>query len=276
MKMARLVHILFILILVIFVTFCVVKISGYMYASYLCSEIRSGNRIETNYSNGTTAPVFYNDVARILQTEGPKIPLVEACYYRNVQAVSVLLQNGADPNLFFEGRKSPIEAALWNGPAGPIDKNSLEIVEMLIDAGADVHLHASDESIIDSLSILMIPGEKYREEIFLFLLDHGAIKTPIESSNILHNVIRCGNVPLAKKLIAEYGFSANSIGHNGQTPLILAVYYSPYNSGASATLEMIKMLLDCGADKDFTDDFGKNALDYAMEYGLDSIVDLLE
>ena len=88
--------------------------------------------------------------------------------------------------------------------------------------------------------------------------------------------MRSGNVKLTRKLITEYGFSVNSVGHQGQTPLILAVYYGQYNSGASATADMIQMLIECHADKHAVDNYGKSALDYAIEYGFDNIVMYLE
>ena len=155
--------------LVLIILLMVFYVTQYGYAYHLCSKISQGCDIYTVFGNLTTAPVWCDQWFAIMQVDGVKIPLVEACYYRNIQAVSVLLNNGADPNFFLNGRMSPIEAALWNGPAGPIDEKSLVILKMLIDAGADVNLHASDKPIIDQLSANMLPDNEARESAFLLL-----------------------------------------------------------------------------------------------------------
>lgn len=264
------------MVMVLFVLFLAVNIARYVYAQSLCREIAEGNEIRTSVGNITTAPIWCDDVFVVLQLDAVKIPLVEACYYRNTQAVAVLLANGADPNFYIEGQRTPIEAALCNSPAGPIDERSLEILEMLIDAGADVNLHASAETPIKQMASLMLPDSDIRESIFLLLLDNCAVAVPGDSNHILHDIIRSGNVDLAQKLIIDYGFDVNSIGYQGQTPLILAVYYGQYNKGASATLDMTAMLITCGANKNAVDDFEKSAFDYAVMYGYDDIVDYLE
>lgn len=262
------IHVVFAL----FFLFSAIRVDTYRKANNLYKKIIDGQEIQTTISNGSTAPLFFDEIAGILQIDGPKILLVEACYHRNVQAVMTLLSNGADPNLFLKGRMSPIEATLWNGPAGPIDERSVEILEMLINAGADVNMHASDKSIIEQLSTTMLPDNEARESVFLLLLNYGAVEDPSESEYILHNIIRSGNINLTRKLIMEYGFDVNSIGYQGQTPLVLAIYYGQYNSGISATTDMIKTLVECNADIYAKDDYGKSALDYAIEYGYEDIV----
>lgn len=274
MKQTRTVWVRIVVALLVLVLF--VYAACYLYAQSLCRRISRGEEIHTVVGNLTTAPMWTDDILTILQCDGVKIPLVEACYYRNIQAVSELLENGADPNFYIDGRWTPIEAALVNGPAGPIDENSLRILEMLIDAGADVNLHASATPAIDQMASLMQPDSDIRASIFLLLLNHGAVGNASESEHLLHDVIRSGNVELTQTMISDYGFNVNSVGYQGQTPLILAVYYGQYNDGESATEDMITMLLACGADKDTVDDFGKSAFDYATAYGYDDIADYLK
>jgi ankyrin repeat protein len=261
---------------IMFTLLVVVYSSRYVYAHYLLQKIAGGQEINTLIGNLTSAPVWCDDLSAITQGHGVRILLVEACYYRNTQAVSELLKNGADPNFYITGRKTPLEAALWNGSAGPIDDKSLEIVELLISAGADIDLHASEESVVSALAASMLPNDEFREKIFFLLLDHGAVKEPQESENILHSIIRSGNVEVAYQLITNYGFNVNSIGNLGQTPLILAVYYGQYNGGVSSTIDMVRMLIDCNADTHAKDEYGKSAFDYAVEYGYDDIVELLK
>jgi ankyrin repeat protein len=250
-----------------------VKIYKYIEADKLCRQIRGGKEIDTNFSNGTNAPLFVDDIATIIQSEGIKIPLVEACYYRNIQAVEVLLENGADPNFYIKGRMSPLEAALWYGEVGPIDERSFVIVKMLVEAGCDVNLHASDKSVIRHLASIICPtgDDPIREQILLYLLDNGVDKSSDEYEDIFHLIVRSGNAELVRILLDKYEFDINGIGHKGQTPLIIAVSYSEI----TATEEMIQLLLDYGANKEIQDETGKTALDYAVENQYDDLVAIL-
>lgn len=248
------------------VLFLIASGAQYAYAHVLCSQIADGHEIQTSAADLSTAPIWFDAILSILQSEGVKIPLVEACYYRNVQAVKTLLNNGADPNFYIKGRKTPLEAALWNGPAGPIDERSAEIVQLLVEAGCDINLHASGKPALIGLSesIGSDGDSSTREGILLYLLDNGGQRDFNGYEYVFHNVIRAGNCTLTRKLITEYGFDVNGTGYMGQTPLILAVSYSQHNSGASATADMIETLLECGADKYLRDDHGKTAYDYAV------------
>ena len=122
---------IFLCIIIIFVLFSMTASTiQYTQVKKLCQEIQDGKEIRTDIGNATTAPLFFDNFAVIMQIKGVKIPLVEACYYRNVQAVEILLKNGADPNFYIEGRWSPMEAALI---CGPVDEKSVEIVKLLVE-----------------------------------------------------------------------------------------------------------------------------------------------
>lgn len=275
-KLRCFINIIFVLLvigIVIILLFLGVKIYKYHEARIICKKIKAGEDIETNFSNGSTAPIFLDNIAAIMQIDGPKIPLVEACYYRNVQAVEVLLENGADPNYFIEGRWSPLEAAVVNGLAGPIDEESFEIVKLLVDNGCDVNKHASSEPVIVHLSTIIGAGNdnKVVEDIFLYLLDNGADKKHNGYEKIFHDIVRSDNVQLARKLIEEYGFDVNGNCYMGRSPLIVAVTRSSETTNA----EMIQLLLQSGANKSLSDDNGKTALDYAIENNDHAVVAVL-
>ena len=117
--------------------------------------MQRGGEIYTSFASGTTAPGGGILVSDILQMDGPKIPLVEACYHRNVQAVTVLLENGADPNRFFDGQWSPLEAAMLHGP---VSEESYQIARLLLDHGADPNLHGGDETLLDRFAGFLAAG----------------------------------------------------------------------------------------------------------------------
>lgn len=241
-------------------------------AEKLCEQIRMGEEIDADSSNNPSAPLFLEMCYSCAEAE-IKIPLVEACYHRNIQAVQTLLENGADPHFFIDGYKSPLEAALWNGPAGPIDEKSFEIVKMLVDYGCDVNLHASDKSVIEKMAGLMAGGNDnpLLPEIIVYLLDNGATEG---TDYLLHFAARNGNVELARLLIEQYDYDPDEILFKGQNSVVASVYYSKFIE-RPVTVEMVQMLVEHGADPNLKDDDGKTALDYAVDYGYMDIVELL-
>lgn len=254
--------------------FLIVNITQYIYAQILCCQIASNQEIQTSAGDLTTGPYWLDDIFSIMQSEGVKIPLVEACRYRNIQAVQKLLNNGADPNLFIEGRLSPLEAALRNTSAGPIDEKSFLITKMLVEAGCDVNQHASPHSVIEQLATYMVAGNDNQilPQIIVYLLEHGGISLRDDCySDLLHSAVRSGNVNFAEQLIIDFGYDVNYPGYQGQTALITAILYSEQ----SATMEMFAMLIEHGADPTISDDTGKNALEYARECGYQQLVTLL-
>lgn len=264
-------------ILALLVATVLLFLSGYLRASWLCGEIRKGNEINTSFSNGLTAPRFLDEVASIMQCDGPKIPLVEACYYRNIQAVEVLLENGADPNFFLEGRLSPLEAAVWYGP---VDETSYKIVKLLVSAGADVDLHASRESVVYQVaSKISISSDSYwLEQVLFCLLDQGADRSQREPfDEVFHCVVCSTKVELARSLIDKYGCDPTAPGYMGRNALSTLLAYARESSRHEVpTVEMVQMLLDYGVDPYQKDDNGKTAVDYAIELNNAEILSLLD
>ncbi len=254
------------------VVMCMQKMYEYSTTTKLCRQIASGQTIDTQYSNGTNMPLWLNRISAILQFEGPKIPLVEACYYRNIQAVKCLLNNGADPNLFVPYQMTALEAALWNGPAGPIDEKSLEITKLLVDDGCNIDLYASSKPVIVTLAEHMIYGySPIREDILLYLLSYKKTSVASEYPEVLFHMIRGGHTQMVTVLVNEYGFEINYQDKNGVTPLILAVTYSK----ESATVDMIRQLLELGANPTLEDSSGRTAIDYAFENNDGKILETL-
>ena len=270
-KNTLIILICFILLLTILVGVAIVF--KYWEASILCEQIKNGEEIDTNFSNGTTAPIFFDEIASIMQIGGPKIPLVEACYYRNVQAVEVLLENGADPNFYIDGRWTALEAAIVSSPAGSMDERNFEIIKLLVEHGADFDRCSSLDPVIDQLSDWISlggePFDEFKEEVLLYLLDN--TKNPNDYNTCFCDAVKSGNLGLAKIVFADYDMDINYKGYQGKTPLINLIIYPR----ATHQAEMISFLLENGADKSLTDDNGKTAYDYAIETGNQEIIDLL-
>lgn len=255
----------------IFGVFTAFQVSKYAQAIQLCEDIKNGKEIDTKIGNATTAPLFFDDIAVIFQVEGVKIPLVEACYYKNMQAVRVLLKNGADPNFFIEGRWSPLEAAIIQRP---VDEKSVEIIELLIEYGADVDAHASDTATIEMIAQWISYGSTnpYLEPIVKILVNADASIEVRLGGTIFRYLILDGRMELAEWLMEERTIDVNERGNEGMTPLMLVARGSP-DECVQASVEW---LLDHGADISIKDDNGLTAYDYAMEKGRTEIAELVK
>ena len=271
MKKSKIIKLSVLILTVLFVLISVFMISRYVTASRLCEQIQAGEEIDTNFSNGYTAPRFLINITDVMQIQGPKIPLVEACYYRNVQAVSVLLENGADPNICFPGHFNALEAALV---FGPFDEKSYEIVMLLLEHGADINGYGSDEPISIWLSRWIGYGNNNPDvqELLLYLLDNGGACEQYGFNYALFCAVRSGNVDLTKHMIETYGYDVNDKNDKGQTTLIFAVE----RATTADSCEMISLLIDKGADLNVKDDDGHTAYDYALQNGCNEIIELLD
>jgi ankyrin repeat protein len=76
----------------------------------------------------------------------------------------------------------------------------------------------------------------------------------VEGNSPLCNAILKGDMATVKKFV-EYGADVNEMS-NGLTPLMFAARYNK--------IEILKYLLEKGADKDVKDERGNNALKYAQ------------
>ena len=267
----------FILILAVSLTaFAAVKIYSYMEVTALCGQIQAGENIDTNIANATTAPLFIRPLLNMIEA-GIDIPLVEACYYKNLQAVEVLLDNGADPNFYLDGGWSPMEAAAVGCSRNP--EESLTIMKLLYEHGADIDGFGSHGTALYHVCIGLIGERKNEEqelEILFWLLDNGA--DPIvgaSNTTVLHFAVRSANPELIPVLIEQYDLDVNAHGGLQKTPLISAVCYEVDSQDEQITKAIVTELLAHGADASAVDEDGKTAYDYAVERGYDEVAALL-
>ena len=275
------------LLMLITVSLLVVQVTKYNRAATLCDQIKVGKEIDTEFSNGATGPRFMDKLLSYVEA-GLRIPLVEACYYRNVQAVKVLLENGADPNFFFEGRWSPLEAAIVKGP---IDASSLEIVQLLVDRGANVNAYGS-HPLAYHLSRIIIEGNDIpeTEAILKLLVENGATLYydnlyNIDSDDakyddrlfVFSRIIAANRFDTAKWMYETVEIDLDCVEYADRTPLIMTVYQFGKDGRDEAELkEIVLWLLENGANKLVKDAYGKTAYDYAVEYKYHEIASMLK
>lgn len=205
-------------------------------------------------------------------------PLHQAFSFRLIHIVKELISNGADVN----------EESGWNGPLlmEAADQEDVEIVKILLDAGAkwdlatrhgSTALHVALEKGNKELVQMLL--EKYNERNMsprvewrvLFTKDKLArnskfMESLIDNKSIvlvstfhwtgLHEAARWGYIDAAKLLIAA-AFEINEVDDDDRTALHLALQHR----GGE---EIVKLLVDEGAERGFRDFFGWRRLDHAV------------
>ncbi len=255
--------------------FAAVKIYSYMEVTALCGQIQAGQDIDTDIANATTAPLFVRPLLSMIEAD-IDIPLVEACQAGHIQAVEVLLDNGADPNFYLDGGWSPMEAAAVSCNRHP--EESLTIMKMLYEHGADIDGYGSHYSALFWTALYSI-GTSFSDEeieIMFWLLDNGANPTNEYGNTVMHDVVRGSHPELVSVLIEHYGLDVNARGYKQKTPLISAVCYEVDSQDEQITKQIVEQLLAHGADATATDEDGKTAYDYAVERGYNDVAALLE
>jgi ankyrin repeat protein len=202
-------------------------------------------------------------------------PLFNACRSGNIKMVKILVENGADINVFWDNNNYPLSVALSNFQSS----ERQEIARYLLDNGLDIK--QIENKYKDFWSIVFCPGlglaggnfsanETVEYKIFLDFIAQGLQPeedTVFSGGNLLHNASFFGNTLIAKYLIEELYYNIDTKDYKGQTALITAVIKN-YQ-------DILEYLLSKGADKTIKDNDGKTALDYAIESGKDDFAALL-
>lgn len=115
-------------------------------------------------------------------------------------------------------------------------------------------INASMENDVEELKVLLDEGADINE-------------TDMDNSTALHWAVYYSSYDAAEFLLQQ-GANPNTIDLYDSTPLLSAVY--------SEDVEMVKILLEYGADKGFEDSSGYTAYDYAVDYGNEELMSLLE
>ena len=187
----------------------------------------------------------------VKKTEDECTPLFEAAYWGHSEVVSILLDNGADPNikctycisepLWADGNPSgypshipshpiqtPLHRAAANGHTG--------MVQNLIDKGAEVD--AADE--LGETSLYKAAG-KGMMDVAQTLIDRGAKVNMTTEGGItpLHKAAVKGMKEMAQMLI-DKGANVDMANERGETPLHMAT--------ENGMIDVVQVLIDSGAN----------------------------
>lgn len=199
-------------------------------------------------------------------------PLNEACGTGNIELIKLLIENDADVNC--NDGLTPLSVTY----SSKID-NWYEISQLLLQNGASLDYTTEYsggkssvlQDIVNVRSGAALPGYKPegKEEVikaFNYALekcDHNNVNW----MRVLQHSVSNDRIEIVK-LLLEQGYCTVNDTSVGITALMFAAMDS--------TPEMVKLLLDYGADKSIKSTDGKTAYDYAVQFDNKDIIALLE
>lgn len=179
----------------------------------------------------------------------------------NINALKACLDKGVDINATNRQKRTAIIIASLN--------KQYACVEHLMVAGADIDKQDNTcfnpfliSCLTNDLTLLRIvlPAGPDLERLTRF---GGVGITPASEK---------GHVEIVRELLALTDINVNHTNFVGWTPLLEAIVL---NDGGAKQQEIVKLLLDNGANPHMTDKYGKSPLELAREKGFHEIAELL-
>lgn len=225
------------------------------------------------------------------QIPADRIELSSLAQAGDIGGVRALLDAGADPNTWNADGNSPLHIAAL--------ANNVELIEVLLDAGADIdrpRWSSGDSPLLEAVqyhreaatllllergadptyaawrgpALLSAVSQNARTPIVEALIAHGAIENARESDDLVRILFAAardkGKGATIRRLVGA-GIPVDLRHDNGQTALMLAAWMG--------RIESVRTLIDLGADVSAKDLAGATAVEKARARGHDNIVDLL-
>jgi len=199
-------------------------------------------------------------------------PLNEACVTGNIDLIELLIKNGADVNC--NDGLTPLSIT-YNSKVD----NWYEISQLLLQNGASLDYtteYSGEKSsvlqdIVQVRSGAALPGYKPESEEEVIKAFNYAIEN-INHNNVnwmrvLQHSVSNDRIEIVKLLLEQEYCTVNDTSV-GITALMFAA--------RDSTPEMVKLLLDYGADKSIKSTDGKTAYDYAVQFNNKDVIALLE
>ncbi len=184
-----------------------------------------------------------------------KTELMQAARGRELERLQALLNAGADANLANDNGGTPLMYAVLGG--------DLEIVHVLLDRGADFDARADN-----GWSATMIAAAKGYDHILELLLARGADPNAPDVYQWTP-LMRAGyeNRPaIVRLLLQDDRVDINRRGEKGFTALHLAA--------TQGHLEIVRLLLAAGADRNIRDADGRTAYEFATQRQQPELLDV--
>lgn len=248
--------------------------SNYWYSNKLVSAIYDHDikKIEQILEKkpdcvNTFPNILPNSITSIIEATS-NYPLTIACRLGYMDVVKLLVESGADVNI--EDRPTALSETYVNS-----SEDWYEISLYLIENGAslDYYIDSPGEALEDIVNFH--PGEDSPEGVekvyksFFYAFEH-CDKSLVDWDSVLFESITFNRTVVVEFLLDNQYCGVNSYLSTSHTPLMAAARSSFSNT------EMIKLLLDRGADKTMKNDEGKTAYDIALEEGHTDIAKMVK
>lgn len=187
--------------------------------------------------------------------------LLAAAGRGNVDDINRLLEEGANINVQDTNGRTPVMIATYN--------NDAAAVKALIDAGADINMRDHMK-----YNVFLYAGAEGYIEILKLAIKAGAdphITNRYGGVAVIPASER-GHVDVVKLLLTETDINVSHVNNLGWTALIEAIIL---NNGGKRQQEIIKLLIDHGADVNIPDREGVTPLEHTRNRGFKEIENML-
>ena len=175
-----------------------------------------------------------------------KRPLSEACSTGDYEMVKLLIDYGATAEFVDNTGWSPLRSSLFH-----YYTDSVKIIELLLNNGADPHRDNTETYAHPVFSAASMLPKNF--------------DVPYEERSEYDDESARGITEIVKLLLKNESIDMKSI--DGQTVLICATKVG--------NVYLAEYAMSCGCDKTVMDNYGKTALDYAVELGNEELIELL-
>lgn len=179
----------------------------------------------------------------------------------NLDILKSCLEEGVDINITNrQGRTAIVNASL---------NKHYECVKFLINAGADIN--KQDQTCFNPFLLSCLNNDLTLLRIVLPAKPNLDLLTRFGGVGITPASEK-GHVEIVRELLEKTEINVNHTNFVGWTPLLEAIVL---NDGGEKQQQIVKLLLDHGANPHMTDKYGKKPLELAREKGYHEIAELL-